>query len=156
GYNTLGTVIEEIRNLSRRLTPPSLGDIGLDEAVKELVAPITASHPVKIRRKIDDIEVASSLQLMIYRVIQEQLHNILKYSHATYVLLTLKKSNSRIILTIIDNGIGFDTAQKPAGSGLFNIKSRARVYGGMVKIVSSPGNGCTIKMSIPLKKNPAA
>ncbi|HSZ31758.1 MAG TPA: ATP-binding protein, partial [Puia sp.] len=69
------------------------------------------------------------------------------------VFIAVKKSKDMIKLEITDNGIGFDVKKKSNGIGLQNIKSRAKVYGGSVKLISSPGSGCTLRMSVPTQHN---
>jgi two-component system sensor histidine kinase UhpB len=152
--SSLRTAIEEIRKLAKKLVPPTLGHLGLDEAVHEMIHPFAVSHTVKFTRDIDSVEyVDPNLQLIFYRVIQEQLHNILKYANASEVFIAVKKSKDMIKLEITDNGIGFDVKKKSNGIGLQNIKSRAKVYGGSVKLISSPGSGCTLRMSVPTQHN---
>jgi signal transduction histidine kinase len=87
---------------------------------------------------------------MIYRVVQEQLNNILKHAAATEVRITLKTDEENIYLVIIDNGVGFDMDKKSRGIGLRNIDNRVSFHKGIVSICSSPGKGCAIEISVPL------
>ena len=89
-------------------------------------------------------------ELMLYRVVQEQLNNITKYAKANEAFITLKKENDTVFLTIADNGVGFDTSQKSTGGiGLTNMKSRIEFYSGKLNIISAPQQGCKIEISIP-------
>jgi signal transduction histidine kinase len=83
--------------------------------------------------------------------VQEQVNNILKHANATNAVVKLQTSASHIILTITDDGHGFDTSITSAGIGLRNITNRAAVYNGTTRIVSSPGKGCMLEVSIPFK-----
>jgi two-component system sensor histidine kinase UhpB len=74
----------------------------------------------------------------------------MKHSKATEAEIRLSVIDSRLQLTITDNGIGFDPKKRMKGIGLMNITSRTEVHNGHVEIISSPGKGCTIKISIPL------
>jgi two-component system sensor histidine kinase UhpB len=65
-------------------------------------------------------------------------------------VVTFKEDNDKFFLSVADNGVGFDTSQKGNGIGLKNIKSRIEFYSGKMDIISSPGNGCTLKVYIPL------
>ena len=95
--------------------------------------------------------VMQAFKLVIYRIIQEQLNNILKHAEACEVEVSLKNEDGQVELTIKDNGVGFDTTAKRTGIGLKNIRNRAQIYDGNVEIISSPGNGCTMK--VKFKKN---
>jgi two-component system sensor histidine kinase UhpB len=85
----------------------------------------------------------------MYRIVQEQLNNILKHSNATEALIELKTMRNRLQLNIIDNGVGFDTRKKNRGIGLNNIISRVEMQNGKMEIISAPGKGCTLKIEIP-------
>jgi two-component system sensor histidine kinase UhpB len=87
---------------------------------------------------------------MIYRILQEQLSNIIKYSNAEEASITIKKENDSLVLTITDNGVGFDPSAKSDGIGLKNIKSRVEHYSGKMQIISAPGKGCTLEISVAL------
>ena len=81
----------------------------------------------------------------------QQLKNILKHSKATFIEVDLNIINDNIILKITDNGIGFNANAKPAGIGFANIKRRVEFFYGIMKIQSSPDNGCTLEIKIPIK-----
>jgi signal transduction histidine kinase len=86
------------------------------------------------------------MKVMIYRIIQEQLNNILKYAGATHVTISLGHEKSSTVLVVNDDGSGFDTALKTHGIGLMNIKTRASLFNGKVSVNSSPGYGCELKV----------
>jgi two-component system sensor histidine kinase UhpB len=81
---------------------------------------------------------------MTYRIIQEQLNNVLKHSEANHVNIQLIQANGVVKLTINDNGIGFDSQQVKQGLGLNNIRNRLEVVHGNMLIESQPGQGCTL------------
>ncbi|MGH2647056.1 MAG: sensor histidine kinase, partial [Ginsengibacter sp.] len=86
------------------------------------------------------------LRLVIYRIVQEQINNILKHASASKVEIALKKEVNCLVININDNGKGFDTSAKRNGIGLKNIKNRAELYSGVVQIISAPGEGCKMKI----------
>jgi signal transduction histidine kinase len=90
--------------------------------------------------------VIAGLKLVIYRIIQEQLNNILKHAGACGVEIELEEQANTLIVNITDNGKGFNSSEKNNGIGLKNIRSRAAVYNGTVEIESSPDNGCEMKI----------
>jgi len=151
-YRNISSAIEEIRMLSKSLVPPSLGDIGLKEAVSELIASLNISQRVKLTLKtvgMDIVIMPDNIKLMAYRIVQEQVNNIIKHSRATDAEIKLAVSKKMFNITVKDNGVGFDAKRKVKGIGLSNITSRAELHNGKVDIVSSPGNGCTLKVSLP-------
>ncbi|MBC7827111.1 MAG: PAS domain S-box protein [Chitinophagaceae bacterium] len=151
-YRNISSAIEEIRMLSKSLVPPSLGDIGLKEAVSELIASLNISQRIKLTLKttgMEIVEMPDNIKLMAYRIVQEQLNNIIKHSKATNAEIKLAVSKKMFNITVKDNGIGFDAKRKANGIGLSNITSRAELHNGKVDVVSSPGKGCTLKVSLP-------
>jgi two-component system sensor histidine kinase UhpB len=150
-YDSISKAINEIRILSKTLVPPSLGDIGLKEALLEMIENISTPE-LTIRMKANDhlIEnLSSGKKLIIYRIVQEQINNILKHSKATESQVELKTVNNRLHLRIKDNGIGFDPSKKARGIGLNNILSRVEMHNGTMEIISAPGKGCLLKVIIP-------
>jgi signal transduction histidine kinase len=100
---------------------------------------------------LDEDKLSEKLRLTAYRIIQEQLNNILKHSKASSVLLKIVQDNVNLSLIIQDNGIGFDTSKKTPGIGLINIKTRAFLFNGEVSIRSSPGQGFELSVKMELK-----
>jgi two-component system sensor histidine kinase UhpB len=151
-YRNISSAIEEIRMLSKSLVPPSLGDIGLKEALSELVASLNISQRIRLSLKtvaMDMFTMPDNIKLMAYRIVQEQVNNIIKHSRATEAEIKLAVSKKMFNITVRDNGIGFDAKRKVNGIGLSNITSRAELHNGKVDVVSSPGKGCTLKVSLP-------
>jgi two-component system, NarL family, sensor histidine kinase UhpB len=146
--------IDEIRRLSHRLVAPSLEDISLVQAFSQLVTNMLNVSSLKLTLDTEnyhDEVTDTNIRLMFYRIVQEQLNNILKHSGARNATIRLQTSEGHIILTVTDDGAGFDTNTTAAGIGLRNITNRAAVYNGTTRIVSEPGKGCMLEVSIPLK-----
>lgn len=147
------TVIEEIRVLTKKLIVPGIEIIGLFDNIRNLVDDLLLINPIMIDFSTLDLQEAAideKLQLNIYRIVQEQLNNILKHSKATHAAIELRKAANNIILTISDNGIGCDTAKKKNGVGIRNISSRAELCKGNMEVVSKPGKGYLLKVVLPL------
>lgn len=152
-HQNISSAIEEIRILSKSLVPPSLGDIGIKEAIAEMINNLNISQKIDIRLRTSGMAksiIPGNTQLMIFRIVQEQMSNIIKHSKATEAEIKLAAAKNEMIVTISDNGIGFDPKKRMRGIGLMNITSRAEVHNGKVELMSSTGNGCTLKISIPL------
>ena len=145
--------INEIRKLSHRLAPVSIDDNSLKETFEALLKSININHQYKIKfsiKEVDQIQIIGDIQLNLYRILQEQLNNIIKYSKAGIIEVSLLLVENAIQLRIYDNGVGFDTKNNRKGIGLNNIKKRAELFSGNFNVKSSPGNGCEINVEIPL------
>ena len=145
GY--LDLVIREIRQLSKSLTPPTLSLNGLVASISDMISSIEQARKIRIDLDtihFDETLLSSPKQLMTYRIIQEQLNNVLKHSHADHVSIQLSQSGGVVRLVINDNGVGFDSQQLKQGLGLNNIRSRLEIVHGNMHIESQPGGGCTL------------
>ncbi|WP_394767120.1 PAS domain S-box protein [Ferruginibacter sp.] len=145
--------ISEIRKLSHRLSPVSVDDNSLKETFTSLLKSINVNNQYKIKfiiKEVDELEIIGDIQLNLYRILQEQLNNIMKYAKATVIEVSLRLQSNAIQLRIYDNGIGFDTKHSKNGIGLSNIKKRSQLFSGNFFLNSSPGNGCEIIVEIPL------
>ena len=152
----ISQAIEEIRRLSKALLPPTMEEFGLINALNELVETICLSGQFHIKREWDDFEeqvLQKDQKLTIYRILQEQLNNIIKHACAKNVTVTLrlieKNEKRNVELLIKDDGRGFNPSKKRNGVGLRNIISRAELFGGTVVIQSEPGQGCELKVVFP-------
>ncbi len=144
--------IEEIRKLSKSLVAPSLGDLGLIPALQDLVEEINVSDKLKVQliaEISDEKKPDMNMELMLYRIAQEQLNNIRKYANAGKAVITIKTAENNLLFSITDDGVGFDATQKAQGIGLRNIRSRVDFYSGTMDIISAPGQGCTLNITIP-------
>jgi signal transduction histidine kinase len=144
--------INEIRSLSKRLSAPTLGKISLEESVKDLIDSINATSKVKITRQfsgLDNQVLRKDLHLGVYRILQEQLNNVLKHSEASEVLVQLEHGEGRIRLLITDNGKGFAVDHRKNGIGLMNMQTRAENLNGSFKLKSQPGQGCQVEVVLP-------
>jgi len=149
--------IEEIRRLSKELITPSLNDLGLVQSIQELIRSIQMVKKMKIRLAISGLDENSLLpeqKINVYRIIQEQLNNILKHAQANTVMIELNKEEAQIRLLVADNGKGFDPQKRRDGVGISNIISRAELYNGRVEIDSAPGKGCRLEVILNSKALP--
>lgn len=144
--------IDEIRSISKRLSAPSLGSICLEDSIAELVDSINMTRRLQITLDITGLNkktVPQDVHLTIYRIIQEQLNNIIKYAEAKKVSVQLLNSTEELFLQITDDGKGFDTTIKRRGIGITNMETRAENIHGKLIIISAPGKGCTLKANFP-------
>lgn len=148
----INEVINEIRFVSKSLATPVLLDLGFEESLGELTEPYVNAKKfqVQVHCSAQTNSLPPSLQLTLYRIIQEQLNNITKYAKASEVIIEVS-TNKNVRLVIKDNGIGFDLSIKRKGVGITNIINRAEAHLGKVQIETSPGQGCQLKVEIPVR-----
>jgi signal transduction histidine kinase len=141
--------IEEIRKLSKSLVSPSTEDLGIIETINDMIGDIRWAQKIEIHFNhpgFDESKLDYGLKLTIYRIVQEQMNNILKYAEATKIVIVIKAQPKKLTLTITDNGKGFDLRSKRKGIGINNIINRADVFNGRVDIKTAPGKGCVLKV----------
>jgi signal transduction histidine kinase len=146
--------IDEIRNISKHLSLPALGEIELKESVEELVDNIAQTHKVAIEfesHKINERRISKEVQLAVYRILQEHLTNILKHAEAFWVKVLMEIEDNALVVEVRDNGKGFNPEKKTKGLGMINMKSRAECVHGTFDIRSAPGKGCILSLHLPLK-----
>ncbi len=149
------TAIEEIRKLTKGLTTDIIKDLGLCEAISNAARDMMEVNPCKITCELKSFiedSVDDKFKVNIFRIVQEQLNNILKHAKATIVTIRLLQNKKSTILSISDNGIGFDTDKKRKGIGIENIKARATTYNGIADIISKPGQSCILNVTFPISK----
>jgi PAS domain S-box-containing protein len=145
--------INEIRNLSRSLVPPSLGDIGLKASIKDLVDSINLVQKIKISLRYsikNEARLEDAVQLMVFRIIQEQVNNIIKHAKADNASITMSLVKKQLVLQIADNGVGFDMQRTKKGIGLTNIANRVKLLNGEMNLKTQKGSGCVLEVTIPI------
>ncbi|HEU0064778.1 MAG TPA: ATP-binding protein, partial [Flavisolibacter sp.] len=149
----ISDVINEVRNMSRSLVPSTLKDLGLVESIEELVDSFQRTQRLIITFEPASFEeelIPENQKLTMFRIVQEQLTNIIKYAEAKHVKILLYTEGPDNILEIKDDGIGFEVKKIRKGLGFTNIKNRAEVFGGHATIFSKPGKGCSVKITFPV------
>jgi len=152
GINIIATANEEIRKLSASLVSPTLYNRSLKESIEYFSKSFELTNiNLEIDINITEDTIPEGLKVNIYRIIQEQFNNIIKYAEATKVKIALIQSGNSLTLEISDNGKGFDLKEKSEGIGLTNIVYRTEAYNGNLNIETSAGNGCklTIQFELP-------
>ncbi len=151
----LELAIEEVRTLSKAMVLPDLKKGGLVASIDDLVNDLRFCKQFEVNFShcaIPDLEeMNQSKKITLFRIIQEQTKNILKYSLAKTVGISLHIHNNWVRLEIKDDGVGFDPEKIRRGLGLSNIYERTRLYDGKVRLNAAPGNGCCIIVTIPLE-----
>ncbi len=144
--------IEEIRHISKELVTPRLQEQDLAEAIRAMVSDINMAGTTRFNFSCqpETIPMSVGKKTTLFRIIQEQIKNIIKHGKATDATIELGIHDDDIRLIIRDNGQGFDPQQTYRGIGLANIYERSRFYNGHANIQSMPGKGCTLVVTIPM------
>lgn len=150
----VSNAINEIRKISKSLITPGLREIGLIESIEDIIDDLKVAGDKLVidldLQNISEEQIEDRRKLTVFRIVQEQLNNIVKHARATRVLIRLSGEQDHIVVTLSDNGVGFDVSRHRKGVGITNIISRAEMFNGWVDIQSAPGEGCTLTVSLPM------
>jgi PAS domain S-box-containing protein len=148
--DTINSAIEEIRRLSKSMIETFHKEVGLKLSLNDLIENIRLAKKCQITLKFsvpNEQQLDDKLKKTIFRIVQEQLNNILKHAEASVITISIVRNRNTLHVNIADNGKGFDATVKRNGIGITNIISRTELFNGRVKIDSSPGNGCRMQVT---------
>lgn len=153
----INQTINEIRLLSKKLVSPVI-NFNLHGLIEDLLSNLHKNSTTTTHFKYDfsDTLISHHLKLNIYRIIQEQLNNIAKHAKANDINISITETNRILCITVSDDGVGFNLANKAKGIGISNMKNRVASFKGKMEIVSSEGNGCNTIIHIPILSLPTA
>jgi PAS domain S-box-containing protein len=145
--------IEEYRSIAHALTPPSLKENSLSEALNVMISTLHNSSKINfIFIDTDhDLNLSDTVKIELFRITQELINNALKYSKADTIIIKFKFEDDIFSLSVKDNGIGFDTksiSKKGSGIGIGNVYARANFINGKFSLKSSIGQGTTGQVKI--------
>ena len=150
----INKAIVEVRSLSHTLIAPTVDDKDLLDNLDVMLHSYRQASNFKIKTSFEAFDqtiVSSELKLAIYRIIQEQMNNILKHAQASIVEIYLESDEDKVTLSVKDNGIGMEVSKKSVGLGLLNIRTRASVFNGKVQFESAPDKGVELKVIFSLE-----
>ncbi len=162
GLASLTDAISEIRRISRDLRPGMLDDLGLAPAITSLASEFSRRSGIKVTVDANPVNnlLSDDAKTALFRILQEALNNIIRHAGASQIAICLKHHNQNIVLTVDDNGNGFDTGSVETGNnssrgiGLRNMRERVEYYNGEMTITSDD-NGTTLVASIPVMSSTA-
>src|ERR1700691_185368 len=148
------STVRVVRNMALLLRPSMLDDLGLIPALKWQARESSkrTSMDVTIAAELDSDELPDDYKTCIYRVVQEALHNCARHSQASTVRIRVGQEVDRLLLTIQDDGRGFDV-RETKGLGLLGIQERVTRLGGKCKVHSQPGQGTILRVELPFPKD---
>jgi signal transduction histidine kinase len=153
--NRAHQIARSVHDLSHRLHPAKLRLIGLVAALQGLQRELAQSgRAINVNHDNVPAALPPDLTLCIFRVVQEALQNAIKYSHAPTVSVHLAGVPGHLVLTISDDGVGFDVSRAwGKGLGLISMEERVESLGGTVEIRSNPGAGTRLEIVLPLQSD---
>jgi signal transduction histidine kinase len=153
------TEIQRLRRMITELRPAALDEIGLEAALRALVARSARQGGLSIDARIelppDEFGTASAVETTVYRLVQEALMNVLEHSEATQVVLAVSQREGRVSVRIEDDGVGFEPGATAEGFGIRGMRERVTLAGGELMIESAPGGGTALRAVIPAGTSPA-
>lgn len=154
----LDTSISELRRVARNMMPEALVKFGLKDAVQDFTDTLNDSGIIQVQYQAFGLEkrLPEATEVIVFRIVQELLNNVVKHAHAHHVLLQLLQDGNRFHLTIEDDGKGFDLQklEEAPGIGWMNIRSRVNYLGGTLDVRSAPAQGTTVEIEFMIKENP--
>lgn len=148
--NLVSKGIQAMRHTVAKLRPSLLDEIGLKFAIERYAHEFLCTTNIDLELRLpDDLVLDGTRSAAIFRIVQESLTNITKHSQASKVSVVLSEWDGSLMLTVRDNGKGFDPRQKTRSLGLIGIRERAALVGGKAEISSAPGKGTTVRASFP-------
>ncbi len=152
--NLLDASIQELRRVAHNMIPEALLKSGMNVAINDYCKSINASSDTKVTYQSygEEKKLDNSVSLIIYRIIQELMNNVIKHSRATEMLVQVMYRTSSVNLTVEDNGKGFDVLQLSAseGAGWRNIKSRVDYLKGIIDVKSETGKGTSVNIELKI------
>jgi signal transduction histidine kinase len=152
--NFISSVLQQLHDLSASLHPPVLDDLGLTEALRNLLRRLNADHPIdfKLITSGEEGALPYEVKINLYRIVQEAISNIIKHSGAGQALVYLNRYGNAIDLLIVDDGRGFEGSPRDdqvVHLGLVNMRERAEQIGGTFKCPPSD-RGVTVAVHVPI------
>ena len=139
-----------VRNMALLLRPSMLDDLGLAPALQWQAREVSKRTGIAVKVTADEIpeELSEEHKTCVYRVMQEALHNVVQHAGARSVRVTVRQQNDRLLLSIEDDGKGFDPRVEK-GMGLLGMEERVSYLGGSFAVESEPGRGTTLRVVLP-------
>lgn len=153
GIDRLGEAVKEGRRLINNLRPPTLDKFGLIQSLKQEVTKLARELDCQFefQSTVEDIEVPRAIETTAFRVCQEALSNIRKYAHPKHVSVFVNVTHAQMMITVEDDGVGFDPEEVEKGVGLESMRERTELQRGRFEVESAPDGGTKITSLLPLE-----
>ena len=148
------STVDAVRDLSARLRPALLDDLGLSEAVEWQVGDFQRRSGLDcdLSISVEDPEITPDRAIAVFRILQESLTNVARHADATRVSVDLSRTASRLVLRVSDDGRGIDDAElrEEGGLGILGMRERAATLGGTLQVARAAGGGAAVTVKVPL------
>jgi two-component system sensor histidine kinase UhpB len=158
--NTLRRIADEVRNslddvrrIARELRPEALDDLGLVNALISLCSRVAGDGPIRVERRLDGglPRLDPEVELVVYRVAQESLTNVIRHSRASDASISLVHEAGEIVLRVRDDGRGLPEELPEGTAGISGMRERALLVGGSLTIWSQPDRGTEVRLAVPAR-----
>lgn len=151
----LNTAINDLRDISKTLNTDYVKEKNLAESIDRELGMLRRTRKFEATLEVEGqpFFISAERRLILFRIIQESLNNIVKHAGATFITVSLHYKPDSLLILIKDNGSGFDTALTPKGVGLLNMNHRSGMIESTVALESIPGQGTTVRISVAKKEN---
>jgi len=147
---TLNRSIALGRDIIEDLRPSTLSNLGLVATLEILAREFTERSGVEAHCTLAPVKLGATAELVVYRLVQEAITNITKYANARNVWVGLAARDDQVDVSVRDDGVGFDTSAKASSAyGLVGMRFRVEAEGGTLVVVSAPGQGTQIRVTLP-------
>lgn len=149
------SLAHDVRSLSHSLRIAEVEKVGLEEALLAYVDNLKNQIGIEVCLQYDELpeQIPNTIRITAFRIIQEALNNVVKHADTSQATVMLRRHSENLIVTVEDNGRGFDATQPPPDTGgLSGMKDRAVLAGGTLEIESDPGKGTRISAILPLQQ----
>jgi len=153
GIELIVKAVEEIRRISKSMSPPRLHDVGLIRSIADLLTNLMAVSSIQADfsyEQFDEDAYDDELKLTIYRIVQEQITNVIKHADANHFSILFEEGERKLVVSLQDDGKGYEPSSARKGIGINNIINRASLHHGEVHIESAPGQGFILHVVFPL------
>jgi two-component system sensor histidine kinase UhpB len=149
--------MDDVRLIAQQLRPPMLEALGLPSALGALAHDVEQQAGIRVDRQLDRglRGLPDELEVVVYRVAQESLTNVVRHARASRATLRLQRGDGVMVLEVADAGAGFDPARVAETAGLSGMRERALLVGGQLTIASRPGAGTRVRLTVPLPEEAA-
>lgn len=154
-----GRTLEEVRKMAVDLRPSALDDLGLVAALQWYTDDFARRTQIDVDFRATglDTRLPDDVEVVVYRIIQEALTNVVKHANATHVEVSVAREIGSVSASVIDDGRGFNLESirrsDERGLGLFGMQERVGLVGGTLRIITQPGQGTRVAISIPLESS---
>jgi two-component system NarL family sensor kinase len=151
----LNTAINDLRDISKTLNTDYVKEKNLAESIDRELGMLRRTRKFEATLEVEGqpFFISAERRLILFRIIQESLNNIVKHAGATFITVSLQYKPDSLLILIQDNGNGFDAALTPKGVGLLNMNHRSGMIESTVALESIPGQGTTVRIAVAKKEN---